>query len=92
MRTLGFIPRVSYEITKHKACSVTADAVGAKEDHSDFEKQRECAVYVSEFETDFTSPLASLKSNIIVLLFCSMKTINFNSKATRKLYSSGNNF
>lgn len=48
MRTLGFIPKVSYEITKHKACSVTADAVGAKEDHSDFEKQRECAVYVSE--------------------------------------------
>lgn len=33
---MGFILKVWYDITKHKAYSVTADAVGAKEDHSDF--------------------------------------------------------
>lgn len=59
---------------------------------SNFEKQRECAVHISEFEKNFTSPLASLKSNITVLFFCSEKTINFNSKATKKLYSGENHF
>lgn len=59
---------------------------------SNFEEQKKRAVHISEFEKNFTSPLASLKSNITVLFFCSEKTINFNSTATKKLYSDGNNF